>query len=130
MGDRPAVPSSHSFNPLTPKLKKAMVIGRWLFVLGLWLTLGSYSIWGLRGEFSLWQAHLTWASVRYGLAYNPWASLALVTCVAYTCAVLVWHSQKLLQGWSERETYRLNQTADKIAKNPHHWLWFMLKKIS
>ncbi|NJN72634.1 MAG: hypothetical protein HC799_07390 [Limnothrix sp. RL_2_0] len=129
MGDRLPAPSHHNTDPLTTKLKKAIVLGRWLFVVGLWLTLGIYSLWGLRGEFGLWREHLTWTSVRYGLAYHPFPTLSLVICVAYTCAVLVWHSQKLLQGWSERETYRLDKEAKKIAQNPRHWLWLVLKKI-
>ncbi len=129
VGDRQKQESQQPPSPLATKLMRAIVISRWSMVLGLWLTLGSFAIWSLRSEFVLWRDYLTWASLRYGLAYNPWAALALVLCIAYTCAVGVWHSQKLLSGWSPRELYRLERQATKISQNPRHWLWQVLKKI-
>ena len=129
MGDRRTPESRKSPSPLAAKLIQAIILGRWFMVLGLWLTFGVYAAWALRAEFVLWRDHLTWASVRYGLAYNPFAALCVVLCVAYTCAVAVWHSQKLLNGWSAREIYHLEKQAVKISKNPRHWLWFVLKKI-
>lgn len=129
MGDRHPPQSDKPPKPLVQQLMTAVILGRWLVVLMLWLTLGLYSLWGLRQEIPIWLEHLTWASVRYGLGYNPWASFSLVLCIAYTCAVLVWHSQKLLKGWSARETYRFEKEAQKIAQNPRHWLWYFLKLI-
>ena len=129
MGDRQEQERQQSLSPLAMKLMRATIISRWSMVAGLWLTCGIYSAWALRAELVLWLDHLTWASVRYGLAYNPLAALALVLCVAYTCAVAVWHSEKLLNGWSAREVYRLEKQADKMSKNPRHWLWTVLKKI-
>jgi hypothetical protein len=108
---------------------KAAIVTRWLFVLSLWIVLFPYGVWGLRAEIPLWREYFTWSSLRYGMYYHPWASLALVLCIAYTCAVLVWHSHKLLKGWSARETYRFKQEAAKIAQNPRHWLWLILKRI-
>lgn len=132
MGDRlEAEPTEHYDNTssLVLKLMKAAIVLRWLFVLSLWLVLVPYGVWGLRSEFPLWREYFTWSSLRYGMFYNPWASLAIVICIAYTCAVLVWHSQKLLKGWSDQETYRFQQTADKILHNPRHWLWLLLKRL-
>ncbi|OKH14654.1 hypothetical protein NIES208_13435 [[Limnothrix rosea] IAM M-220] len=129
LGDRQNQELHKPPSPLATKLMRAIIISRWSMVVGLWLTCGTYAAWALRAEFVLWRDHLTWASLRYGLAYNPLAALALVLCVAYTCAVSVWHSQKLLQGWSARELYRLEKQATKISQNPRHWLWQVLKKI-
>lgn len=132
MGDRQGKQFDQTepeFSPLAKKLIKATILGRWLLAGLLWLTFGIYGLWHLRAEFPLWRDYLTWAVVRYSLAYHYWASLALVFCVAYTCAILVWHSQKLLQGWSARERYRLEKEAEKIAKNPRHWLWLLIKQI-
>lgn len=129
MGDRQPPNLRKAPSPLAIKLTQAIILGRWLMVLGLWLTCGTYAAWGLRAEYVLWRDHLTWASVRYGLAYNPVAALCLVLCIAYTCAVAAWHSQKILQGWSAREMEQLEKQAFKISRNPRHWLWFILKKI-
>ncbi|WP_099237934.1 hypothetical protein [Synechococcus sp. BDU 130192] len=131
MGDRQLqeAPTDHHFSPLARKLVRFTFLWRWLLVALLWLILGSYGIWALRGEFALWRDHLTWAVVRLSLGYHYWASVALTICVAYTCAVLVWHSQKLTQGWSQREKYRFNQWAEKLTRNQQHWLWFFLRRL-
>ncbi|WP_160148411.1 hypothetical protein [[Leptolyngbya] sp. PCC 7376] len=129
MGDRRKQERQKSLSPLANRLMRAIIVSRWLMVLVLWMTCGVFAAWTLRVELALWRDYLTWASVRYGLAYNPMAALALVLCVAYTCAVAVWHSEKLLNGWSSREIYRLEKQATKMSENPRHWLWRVLKKI-
>lgn len=129
MGDRQGSQSNQALSPFATKLTKAIILGRWLFVAGLWLTFGLYGIWHLRTEFPLWRDYLTWAIVRYSMAYHPLASFSLVLCVAYTCSVLVWHSYKLLRGWSPREQYRLEKEAEKIANNHRHWLWFLINRV-
>jgi hypothetical protein len=131
MGDRQpkALTTDEPLSPLAQKLARLNLLGRWLLVLVLWLTLGSYGIWVLSQEFFLWQDYLTWAVVRLSLGYNYGASIALTFCVAYTCAVLVWHSQKILRGWSGRECYRLNRWAEKLTKNQNHWLWLILEYL-
>ncbi|BAW96349.1 hypothetical protein NIES970_12750 [[Synechococcus] sp. NIES-970] len=129
MGDRrpQELTTDNSLSPLARKLARLNVLGRWLFVVMLWLTLGNYGFWALREEFPLWQEYLTWAVIRLSLGYHYWASAALTLCVAYTCAILVWHSQKLLRGWSDRECYRLNRWAERLDQNKRHWLWRVLK---
>ncbi|MBV5260587.1 hypothetical protein FLX56_19430 [Synechococcus moorigangaii CMS01] len=129
MGDRQLqeLPGDNHLSPLATKLVKLTIFGRWLMVVLLWLILGSYSVWALRPEFPLWQDYLTWAVVRLSLGYHFWASVALSICIAYTCGVLVWHSQKLLRGWSAQERYRFNQWAERLAQNRHHWLWSVLE---
>lgn len=129
MGDRHSASLKKPVHLTTVKLMHLIVLGRWLLVLCLWLTLGIYGLWGLRAEVPLWRDYLTWTSVRYGLIYNPEASLALFFCVGYTCAVLIWHSQKLLRGWSEREQYKLEKKAEKINQDSKHWLHRLLKKL-
>lgn len=129
MGDRQTSQSEPELSPLAIKVMQATIIGRWLFVGFLWITLGIYGFWSLRNEFPLWQDHLTWAIVRYGLAYHYWSSLGLVICLAYTCAVLVWHSQKLISGWSAREKHLLEKEAEKMTENSRHWLWLIVNRI-
>ncbi|MDJ0723586.1 MAG: hypothetical protein QNJ38_00575 [Prochloraceae cyanobacterium] len=106
------------------KLHQLTVYGRWLFVLGCWLTLGTAGIWGLRQEFSLWLEDFTWIAVRYGLYYNRFSSICLATCIGVTAAVLTWQSRNILQGIPQKEIYRLKQQVKKIrATGPAHPLW-------
>jgi hypothetical protein len=106
------------------RLHQINVYGRWLFVLLCWLSLGVIGIWGLRDEISLWQEHLTWVAVRYGLAAHFFATLSLFVCVAVTGAVLVWQSRNVLQGIPAREKLRLENRVKKIQRTgPSHPLW-------
>ncbi|MEB3225005.1 MAG: hypothetical protein VKJ86_04290 [Synechococcus sp.] len=131
MGDRQwqQLGSDNQLTPLAMKLVHLTILGRWVFVGCLWSTCGIYSVWALREEFPLWQDYLTWAVVRLSLGYHMWASLAFTLCVAYTCAVLVWHSHKLVRGWPAKERYRFNQWAEKLTQNRQHWLWIILKRL-
>ena len=112
------------FKTQVKKLHQLTVYGRWLVVIGCWLTIGSVGIWGLRQEFSLWSEYFTWSAVRYGLYYNRFYTICLATCIALTAAVLTWQSRNILQGIPAREIYRLEQQVKKIrATGPTHPLW-------
>ena len=114
-----------NLNKQVAKLHQLRIYGRYLFVLLCWLILAPISIWQMRETISLCQEHCTWAAIRYGLEFNPFAALALTFCIAITTAVLVWQSLHILEGGlSAKEKYRLERQVHKIrAAGPKHPLW-------
>ncbi len=96
---------------------QSMVWSRWKLVIFLWLTLGTYSIWGLRNEIKLWLDHFTWAAVRYGLMFNMFYTVCLGICIGFTLSTLVWQSRNIVWGLSDKEKYYLEQKAKDIAEN-------------
>lgn len=111
------------------RLHRLTVWGRWLFVLGCWLVIGSASLWVLWDDIALMRQYFTWTAVRYALAFNYWPSIGLAFCVAITGAVLVWQSRNIILGLSPREKLRLEQRVQKIRdKGPHHPLWRWILK--
>jgi uncharacterized paraquat-inducible protein A len=106
------------------RLHQLTVVARWLFVFACWITLGSFGIWGLREDISLWQEYFTWAAVRYAIFFNRIPSLCLAFCIGITTAVLVWQSHHILRGLSDEEKRRLEKQVKKIhAIGPRHPLW-------
>ena len=122
--------TSTDFN-LPPKVKKyyrLTIYLRWLVVILLWLTLGTYGIWGLRNEIMLWFDYLTWSGVRYGLAFNLIPTLCVGICVGMTLSVLLRQSSHIIWGFSSQEKYYLEQKVNKIlAQGSAHPLWKWLK---
>ncbi|MBF2018988.1 MAG: hypothetical protein IGR93_02455 [Hydrococcus sp. C42_A2020_068] len=120
---------------LDPNLKRQVqrlyqltVCARWLFVVGCWMTLGSFGIWGLREEIPLWQEHFTWVAVRYAIAFNRIPALCLAFCIGVTAAVLVWQSNHRFGGLSVQEKRRLEKEVRKIhAIGSRHPLWKWIK---
>lgn len=113
-----------TFQTQVKRLQETMVYFRWLFVLGLWLTVGTLSLWGLRSEIALWVQYFTWTAVRYGLAYNPLQAIGLSGCIGMTAAVLVWQSRNILFGMPEQERKRIEQQVYRIRQQgPSHPLW-------
>ncbi|MEG4804939.1 hypothetical protein QUB63_30165 [Microcoleus sp. ARI1-B5] len=105
------------------RLHKLTVYGRWLTVILLWISVGSLSIWGLRGEIALWLENFTWAAVRYGLYFHRWPTLGLVLCLGMTLAVLTKQSRNV-RGLPQREKQRLEQQVRRIRQQgPSHPLW-------
>lgn len=106
-------------------LYRVSLAARWFLVIFSWLTLGSLGIWGLRGEIPLWLDHFTWTALRYGIAYNRMASLAIAFCVGLTAAVLIRQSLNILRGGiSPEEKLTLEKQVKKILKKgPRHPLW-------
>ncbi len=106
------------------RFHQLMVYTRWLVVAALWLTVGSFSLWGLRYPISLLQQYFTWSAVRYGLAYHPIAAVGLGLCVGMTVAVLIWQSRNILVGLPKREQERLQRQVIRIREQgPSHPLW-------
>jgi len=107
------------------RLYQITIYGRWVVVVSCWLTLGSFGIWGLREEFSLWQEYLTFAAVRYGLAFNLVPSFCLAFCLGITAAVLLRQSIYFIRGGlSAPERRSLEKQVQKIsATGPTHPLW-------
>ena len=106
------------------RLHRLQVIARWSFNGAVLVVLVPPSLWSLRGEFQLWLQHFTWTALRYGLGFNPWATLGLVVPIALVTATLVWHTRNILQGLPDAEQYRLQQEALKIREQGRrHRLW-------
>lgn len=112
------------FKQQVQKLHRLTVYSRWLVVAFLWLTVGSLSLWGLRGEIALWLQYFTWVAVRYGLYYNPLPAFGLAFCISMTISAIVWQSRNLLLGLPLKEQQRLEQQVYKIRQQgASHPLW-------
>ncbi len=101
---------------------------RWRTALLLWLTLGVGGLWGLRHEFALWLHRFTWTAVRYGLAFNRLAAIALATCIGVTTVILIWQSRHILRGLPPADQHRLHQVVLAIRhQGSSHplWAWVM-----
>jgi hypothetical protein len=115
----------HKLEKQVSKLHQLSIYTRYLFVLLCWFVLVPYALWEMRETISLCQEYCTWAAIRIGLEFNPFASLALIFTIAITTAVLVWQSRNILSGGiSPKERYFLEQKVHKIrAMGPKHPLW-------
>jgi hypothetical protein len=106
------------------RLYQIMLRGRWFVVATLWLTLGMASLWELRLMLELAVEHFTWASIRYGLRYHPWATLGLALCIAMTLSVLLWQSRNILFGLPKHQQQQLRQQVLRIrAQGASHPFW-------
>lgn len=113
-----------SFAAQVERLLELTVYGRWLFVIFLWLTVGSLSLGALRDEIALLQQHFTWVALRYGLAYNRLPAMGLALCVGITVAVMIWQSRNMLIGIPPIEKRRLEQQVFRIRQQgKSHPLW-------
>ncbi len=128
--DRPldAVPLQQDprFEQEVQRLHEYTVAARWVVVLLLWLTVGSFSLWALRDDIRLLSEYFTWASLRYALSmrYNPIPALGLTFTVSMTVAVLVWQSRNILFGMPQSERSRLEQQLLQIRQQgPSHPLY-------
>lgn len=61
-------------SPIDPEMKQAMerlhqltVWGRWAVVTGLWLTVGSWSLWQMRKVWEVAWEYFTWSAIRVGI---------------------------------------------------------------
>jgi hypothetical protein len=106
------------------RLHQLTVYARWMIVSGLWLTIGSLSLWGLRYPISLAMENFTWAALRYGLVFDRLPAIGLATCIGATVAVLIWQSRNLLFGIPQREQQRLKHQVLQIRQQgAKHPLW-------
>ncbi|MGA1408989.1 MAG: hypothetical protein ACO37W_04540 [Prochlorotrichaceae cyanobacterium] len=127
--DDPALLSSDPHLALAVKrLHRVQVTARWVLNGLVSLVAIPFGLWDLWAEIQLWRQHFTWVAVRYGLAFHPWATLAIVTSVALVTATLVWHSRNIIWGLPQKEQYRLQQQALKIREKGKRlllwrWVW-------
>jgi uncharacterized Tic20 family protein len=118
--------SNSQFQRQVKKFYRLTVYARWLFILFCWLTLGTYAIWGLRHEISLWFDYFTWSAVRYGLMFNIIPAICLIFCIGITVSVLVWQSRNIIWGLPSQEKQQLEKQVERIlvAGNKHPlWKW-------
>ncbi|MDQ2098134.1 MAG: hypothetical protein QQW96_10845 [Tychonema bourrellyi B0820] len=116
--------SDPNFQIEVQRLHKLTVYGRWLTVIFLWISIGSFSIWGLRDEIALWIENFTWAAVRYGLYFHRWPTLGLGLCLGMTLAVLTWQGRNIVRGLPLREKRRLEEQVRRIRQQgSSHPLW-------
>ncbi|MGB8699429.1 MAG: hypothetical protein WCD18_08445 [Thermosynechococcaceae cyanobacterium] len=108
----------------TQRLYRLAVYGRWIFVLVLWLTVGSLSLWQLRFRIQLLLDYFTWSAVKYGLAYHQVSAFGLFLCVGVTTSVIVWQARNWLFGLPKSEAVRFQQQVLRIRQQGHtHPLW-------
>ncbi|MFN3361245.1 MAG: hypothetical protein ACK421_07470 [Pseudanabaenaceae cyanobacterium] len=106
------------------RLINLQTLGRWLFNIALWLTIGGVSLWQLRQEIALMQEFFTWAAVRAVIRFRPLPSLGIMFCVSSTLATLTWQSQHILFGYSRREYRQMLKYLQTIeAAGQKHPLW-------
>lgn len=123
-----AQPDDAAFRQDVERLHRLTVMARWLVVAGLWITIGAFSLWSLRYPISLMHEYFTWASLRYGLAFNPVPAVGLALCIGMTVATLLWQSRNILLGLPERERKRLEQQVHKIyQQGASHPLWKLVR---
>jgi hypothetical protein len=105
-------------------LYRLNLYGRWLVIGLMWLTIGIYSLWGLRYPISLIQEDFTWAAVKYGLIGEPIPAFGLCLCVGMMTGTLVWQSRNIIWGIPNKERQRLTQQVGNIRKQGNsHPLW-------
>jgi hypothetical protein len=113
-----------NFQAAITRLYRLTVYGRWLVVVGLWLTVGIASLWALRYPIGLLREYFTWATVRYGLIHTPIAALGLGLCFGMTAAVLFWQTRNIVWGLPQTEHDRLGKAVAKInQQGVTHPLW-------
>ncbi|NJL53176.1 MAG: hypothetical protein HC930_15080 [Hydrococcus sp. SU_1_0] len=117
------------FKQQVAKLHRLTVYGRWLLVLGSWLTLGTYALWQLKHEIALWFDYFTWAAVYYTFHFNLVPTLCLAFCIAITSSVLTWQSRNIIWGLPSSEQRQLVKQVKNIqAKGKRHLLWKWINK--
>ncbi len=100
---------------------------RWAVVVGLWLTIGAVSLWGIRENLWLMSQYFTWAALHYTFRFNRWNALGLMICTVMTLSVLLGQSRDILFGRSGSEQERLHQQLLRIKQQGEsHPMWRML----
>jgi hypothetical protein len=112
------------FQQEVARLYRLTLYGRWGVVVGLWLTVGALSLWGLRYPIALLLEYFTWPAVRYGLMFHRLPAIGLATCIGFTIAVLLWQSHNALFGLSPHDRQQLERQVQRIRLQGHsHPLW-------
>ncbi len=97
---------------------------RWAVVVGLWLTIGAVSLWGIRENLWLMSQYFTWAALHYTFRFNRWNALGITICTVMTLSVLLGQSRDILFGRSGSEQERLHQQLLRIKQQGEtHPMW-------
>ena len=106
------------------RLHQVNVVSRWLTLLVLWLTVGSWSVWQLRKTWETLQEYFTWSAIRVGLMFHPIAAVGLGLCVGLTLSALIGQSRNLIWGLPDYERASLHDRVLKIQQQGRsHPLW-------
>ena len=106
------------------RLHRLNVIGRWLTLLILWLTVGGWSLWQLRKTWQILQDYFTWSAIRVGLMFHPIAAVGLGLCIGLTLSTLIGQSRNLIWGLPDYEQAALRGRVLKIQQQGRsHPLW-------
>ncbi len=106
------------------RLINLQTLMRWVVSILLWLTLGSFCLWQIRGEIALLLDIFTWSALRSIIQYRALPSLGIVFCLSTTLSTLVWQSQHILWGFSRQEYLSMVKYIQNIeAKGKKHPLW-------
>jgi hypothetical protein len=106
------------------RLHQLTVLGRWVVVIGLWLTIGSLSLWNIRFNLGLLWQHFTWAALRYTLLLNRLSAIGLMICTVMTLSLLLRQSYNILFGRPPEEQKRLQRQLLRIKQQGRsHPLW-------
>lgn len=112
------------FQAAVQRLHELTVYGRWAVLGVLWLTIGAFSLWGMRDAIVLMQEYFTWAALRHGLIGHPLSTLGLGVCIGLTLGVLIWQSRNILFGVSKADQQRLEKMVLRIRQQgKSHPLW-------
>ena len=97
------------------KLYQFNLYARWVTVLTLCLLLIPWGIWQFQETIYLCQTQCTWAAIRVGLEFNPFATIAISFSIGLVNAILVKQSIYILRGGlSDKEKYYFAKKVLKI----------------
>jgi hypothetical protein len=97
---------------------------RWAVVVGLWLTIGALSLWGIRTHLWLMSQYFTWAALHYTFRFNRFSAVGIMICMVMTLSVLLSQSRNILFGRSTSDQERLRQQLLRIKQQGEsHPLW-------
>jgi hypothetical protein len=106
------------------RLHQLTVRWRWAVVVGLWLTIGALSLWGIRVNLWLMSQYFTWSALRYAFLFNRGSAIGIMICMVMTLSLLLRESQEILFGRSASEQERLHQQLVRIKQQgASHPLW-------
>ncbi len=106
------------------KLQQLEVWRRWLSMLLMWLTLGSWSLWELRESIVILREYFSWSGVVYGCYFHLGGGCGLLFCVLSTCSSLVWQIGHVSGQLSAKERHQLEVRVQQIqASKKENWLW-------
>ncbi|MBC7515418.1 MAG: hypothetical protein H7237_03120 [Alkalinema sp. FL-bin-369] len=106
------------------RLHRLNVVGRWMTLLMIWLTVGGWSLWQLRKTWQILQDYFTWSAIRVGLMFHPIAAVGLGLCIGLTLSTLIGQSRNLIWGLPDYEQVALRVRVLKIQQQGRsHPLW-------